>query len=450
MIQSHNINLPWWHINTAEYRENLDLATIFWLWKNSEESLNSPKTFNLAEKFNLVAKLIGMDNIQHIDPHQLWKEVGIYGNDRLNMQGTGVDCLTINLYEWTQIYQGRFGQNYHVEITPRNFSLKWFATYREKLKYATPFSDYYVINASRNPDTALIKARVIFRDTFPNEQQTTNRDGLELALINYRLELLDGMICKDKKYTEDHGIANPIVGDAKYTHSFININNLIMEADRQGETIPSVLRLNFNEKYNPTSKTQNHFFDKQKPHEEIVAHNENNKSKSYQVNLQVEFDPNEQFSLLKMAPVIIKYLRHVPAGKFLFENKSNTEIKKELCNLTKMKPAHIDHIWRVIVPPNKRKHSNADGKHLQDELISIRNDLWPLSGSDLLTMWTRTDKLQFLMDLNYIEKEAKSIIALLSPLDNKRSGKLSTNKLMKFRYQIMEIDLSWTNNTSFL
>ncbi|SHN93275.1 hypothetical protein BHECKSOX_2405 [Bathymodiolus heckerae thiotrophic gill symbiont] len=137
---------------------------------------------------------------------------------------------------------------------------------------------------------------------------------------------------------------NPILGDPCYTHTYVNLDYLIEKADEFEFPIPDQLR-----KQSPkASSTKSVIQSKGHPSYQI-------QEKSIEeINLDLNFDRDEQFPLIKMAPVILKYLRHDPAGKFLFENKSNTVIKKELCRLTKMKAAHIDHIWRIIIPPNEQ------------------------------------------------------------------------------------------------
>ena len=301
MAELKDNELYYWHKNTADYRENLDLATIFWLWNKVE------KNFDPTEKFNLIANTIGIGNIHHIDPYQLWHEVGVQQTERLLIQVPfTINTLAINLAQWKEIYQSTLNQtNFNCD----DFSLQWFARYREGLKFATPFSDYYVINT--NPDNPPTEAIIIFKDTPLNKPQNTNSSEIETTLAMYELIQLEGMISQNKKHIADYGITNPILGDAQYTHSFINLNTLIANANERGIRLPPALissEIAQTIAIELPPQVANAI-----PIVDNAPHTTNSPTiditkETCSVVIKIKFDRNEQYPLLKLAPIIIKYL----------------------------------------------------------------------------------------------------------------------------------------------
>jgi len=486
MTELKDNELYYWHKNTAGYRKNLDLATIFWLWSKVE------KNFDPAEKFEQILNLIGMESIHHVDPSQLWGQVDI--KQLYIPQYSNINCFTIKFQVWVNTYKGALNK---AAPDLKLFSLEWFAKYRGTLGFSTPFLDYYVIQPNQASSAYLGSESIIFRDTslaiksnfikgaptkyLEGMAYTTNEYKNGLGIMHpilgdgkYTLKYLEGMIYTTKKYKNGLGIMHPILGDAKYTHRFIDLDNLMMKAKINRIKIPPIFSSPLMENHDqPISQSKSHIpnwnksisagtrpISQPKPQipswEKLVTEATRPTGSSQPeppteipvTNHQNKFDPTDQFGLLRITPEIIKYLKDDPIGKQSFENKSHTAIKKELCEKKEMIPAHIDHIWRIIMPPSKRRNANTAGLHLQENLISIRNKFWPQNTDDVVKIWTRENKIKELTDLGYNEKEAKSFIALLSPLDNKKSGKLSESKLLEFRDLINEIDLSWTKNLS--
>jgi len=323
MTQLKNNNLDLWHKSTESYRKNLDLATIFWLWEKVDEN------FHLYTQLDQIITLIGINNIHHISPRELWLGIAC-GVEKLDIAEADLEYLWVPPTEWKEIHQkaiiesGQSGNNF------QKFSLNWFVAYRDKLKYITPFSDYYEVLNNAPYDAAPGRIRFIFRDTYPNKKPPTNRDSDDTCLKHYRPTKLEGIthshhncitnfydyndadIYEDEcDYYRQFNIFHPILGDAKYTHSFIDLDDLILKAKDNGIEIPSALLVPPTENiYSPRSKTQSHHVSKPQVVEEIDSSNislqphhkptVSNPPDPGEFSLEGKYDSEDQFYLLKL------------------------------------------------------------------------------------------------------------------------------------------------------
>jgi len=291
------------------------------------------------------------------------------------------------------------------------------------MKKVTNYSDYILAHRHIH---GLEQYQLIF---WEDGIITCKDDIFKLGMANNEdeIEQLNGM--------SDNGIYyfHPILSIPFLTHSFIDLDVLIKHADKFNYYIPDEFRL---EKVSQTKQTINKK-NKEEEKESI--------KKIYSVSLDKQYQ-DDPFQLLKITPIILEFLEHDPKGIKLMELGKSTNTKEELVIATGLKTGQIENIWRVAIPPKIRSPKLVSNTYLMHDLIDIKNVLWEKDKLEI--MWLREDNKQLLLDKGYSSNEALAFIALLSPQENKKSGRLNINKLKQYQKEIELINLDWTKKTT--
>ncbi len=403
-----------WRNCTNPYRENIDLATLFWVWRRYE-----PK-FDPFKKIEEIVTFFDQEQMLYVYPRELWGSMLGGGKLKAGEVVSAEDIILTSLGARARKADDKdrylFEERAWLKVCDialntqkpcKPFDLVWMLRYRRALNNVTPYSDYQIVRSKG-------KSHLVFMEDHINQSPD---DLLKMGVvdINGGFELLEGLTP-----TGIHPY-NPIVGDVAYTHAFINLDEFVEACDEIGYEIPDVFR-------RPDSFN-------------------NVKAREYQtIDFDIKFPPNEQFATLLVAKRVQEFLTLDRDGFILLSNGKVAETKAELKRritdaLGEQDNNLVGHIWAVLMPIEGEIHRAKGKKLIRGNLREVIQAFWGKDGE--LMSHKRPQRLKYLKDRGYSSNESGAILAMITPAEMNDSTKPSKHFLNRCREQILAMDLSW-------